>query len=86
MLLDARLNSEAIQQPEAFVIAYRDLNTCLHQLTNLNHGLGGFREYLVPFNDPPSPPRLSASSLTTLEAPSYVDKSPGSLDDDPNDW
>ena len=44
------------------------------------------QRHLAPFNNLPSHPRSSASSLVTSEASSYVTKSPGGLVDDPIDW
>ena len=40
----------------------QSLKDSIHQLVNLNHNLGGFREYVVPFNISPLPPRVPSSS------------------------
>ena len=63
-----------------------DLNKCMHQFENLNHDHGEFREYLVTFNTPPLPSRLSASSLTTLEKFINIANSPGGLVDNQTKW
>ena len=84
-LLDARLNATHIYQTEAFGSAHRDLNNSIHQVVNLNHDLGEFKELLVPFNTPPSPSSSSASSLTVSEAPSYANESQGGLIDNSNE-
>ena len=77
-------------QCENFGNTRRDLNISNQNLTNLTHNIADFWQFLVPFNNPPSPPNspshswssersIFASSSDSSELPNLLDNYNGKL-------
>ena len=84
-ILDTRPDEQNIWQTENFGYARRHLNAPIQELVNTNHDLVDFWRHLVPFNTPPSPPRLRTLSLVDSETFRNLVNYPG-LVEDHSEW